>query len=118
MIVEFFSLCFLTLLLVSFALRMSRLAQQRRRGTVLGVFHPYAAAMGGGERVMWCGVAHLLEANPQVSVRVYTGDVVDLDKIRERFGSGSCPLPKVSFTPNLTEQTLSIISLPLINVNV
>jgi len=80
------------LLLLAVALRVARWLHRRSRGVVVGVFHPYAMAMGGGERVLWCGLAHLLKERRDVTVCLYTGDHdVDLDRVRSRFGAGSCP---------------------------
>eukprot|EP00911_Craspedida_sp_UC1_P000013 UC1_evm1s10 len=62
----------------------SVLAREIRRGgaghghdhrLVLGFFHPYCNAGGGGERVLWCAVNAVHEAYPNVHCVVYTGDV-------------------------------------------
>jgi len=80
------------LLLLPVTFRVARWLNRRSRGVVVGVFHPYAMAMGGGERVLWCGLAHLLKERRDVTVFLYTGDHdVDLGRVRSRFGAGSCP---------------------------
>lgn len=45
------------------------------RRTVLGFFHPYCNAGGGGERVLWQAIEHHLRQDQQVVVVVYSGDV-------------------------------------------
>ncbi|XP_019621446.1 PREDICTED: GDP-Man:Man(3)GlcNAc(2)-PP-Dol alpha-1,2-mannosyltransferase-like isoform X1 [Branchiostoma belcheri] len=41
---------------------------------VVGFFHPYCNAGGGGERVLWCAVRALQEKYKHVKCLVYTGD--------------------------------------------
>lgn len=58
---------------VALALR----CRPRRKGQMtLGFFHPYAAAAGGGERVLWVALAALAASPlaPHLRVVVYTGD--------------------------------------------
>lgn len=59
------------------ALRLLSCARPSVRTTV-GFFHPYCAAGGGGERVLWCAVAALARAarlaGAQIDVVVFTGD--------------------------------------------
>jgi alpha-1,2-mannosyltransferase len=59
------------------ALRVLSCARPTARTTV-GFFHPYCAAGGGGERVLWCAVAALARAarlaGARVDVVVFTGD--------------------------------------------
>ncbi|KAL1917360.1 uncharacterized protein VTP21DRAFT_5016 [Calcarisporiella thermophila] len=46
----------------------------QREPVVLGLFHPYCNAGGGGERVLWCCVRDVLAAYPYVVCAIYTGD--------------------------------------------
>lgn len=41
---------------------------------VVGFFHPYCNAGGGGERVLWCGIRSLQRRYDFVNCVVYTGD--------------------------------------------
>lgn len=46
-----------------------------KKGKVLvGFFHPYCNAGGGGERVLWALVKILQETYPNVVCAIYTGD--------------------------------------------
>ena len=63
----------------------------RGRGVVVGFFHPYCAAGGGGERVLWAAVAALsARQGPDINIVIYTGDDLDMvemrSKVLERFG--------------------------------
>ncbi|GBE85155.1 GDP-Man:Man(3)GlcNAc(2)-PP-Dol alpha-1,2-mannosyltransferase [Sparassis crispa] len=42
---------------------------------LVGFFHPYCNAGGGGERVLWTAIAILQRTEPEVVSVVYTGDV-------------------------------------------
>jgi alpha-1,2-mannosyltransferase len=58
--------------------RRDRLSADEKPRVVLGFFHPYCDAGGGGERVLWTAVAESVRsAASNVAVRcvVYTGDV-------------------------------------------
>lgn len=46
-----------------------------KKTVVLGYFHPYCNAGGGGERVIWQAVASMQVKHPDVFNVVYTGDV-------------------------------------------
>ncbi|KAL8280917.1 hypothetical protein RQP46_006596 [Phenoliferia psychrophenolica] len=66
--------------------------QGKDRRTVVGFFHPYCNAGGGGERVLWTAIACIQHDNPDgrlVSV-VFTGDDVPkadmIAKVQARFG--------------------------------
>lgn len=49
---------------------------------VVGFFHPYCNAGGGGERVLWAAIRATQRAHPTVICVVYTGDLdVDQEKI-------------------------------------
>ncbi|GAA6015303.1 hypothetical protein JCM11491_001005 [Sporobolomyces phaffii] len=75
-------------------------ARQRRRlaghqsRTVVGFFHPYCNAGGGGERVLWTALAHMQRTrstNPKELYVVYTGDrgvtkESMIEKVKSRFG--------------------------------
>lgn len=43
--------------------------------TVVGFFHPYCNAGGGGERVLWCAIRALQTKYGNINCVVYTGDV-------------------------------------------
>ncbi|KAJ1927217.1 asparagine-linked glycosylation protein [Tieghemiomyces parasiticus] len=49
------------------------------RPTVVGFFHPYCNAGGGGERVLWTAIHALQKRHPAVRAVVYTGDT-DVDE--------------------------------------
>lgn len=62
-----------------------------KRPFVVGFFHPYCNAGGGGERVLWHAVDALQKRYEFVEVLVYTGDVGAsaediLSGVEERFG--------------------------------
>ncbi|KAI9221349.1 GDP-Man:Man(3)GlcNAc(2)-PP-Dol alpha-1,2-mannosyltransferase [Blastocladiella britannica] len=44
------------------------------RATLIGFFHPYCNAGGGGERVLWCAVRAVQQRYPTVLCVIYTGD--------------------------------------------
>ncbi|KAF8315599.1 glycosyltransferase family 4 protein [Clavulina sp. PMI_390] len=61
------------------------------RKVIVGFFHPYCNAGGGGERVLWAAIAYLQREEPSVVCAVYTGDTDAskediLDKVKSRFG--------------------------------
>eukprot|EP01052_Picozoa_sp_SAG31_P018776 SAG31_NODE_1343_length_8700_cov_1.967911_10_plen_118_part_00 len=62
---------------VSLALRARRRAAARDKDKypTIAFFHPYCNDGGGGERVLWCGIAELCRRDPGLRVAVYTGDV-------------------------------------------
>jgi len=74
------ALALLTFILLStlvFLLRvLSRLRKQLRgsREVLVGFFHPYCNAGGGGERVLWCAVNAVQNKYPDAKCVVYTGD--------------------------------------------
>lgn len=47
----------------------------RSSKTVVGVFHPYCNAGGGGEKVLWVALEALSKKYPEAEFYVYTGDV-------------------------------------------
>ncbi|EIW71289.1 hypothetical protein TREMEDRAFT_73255 [Tremella mesenterica DSM 1558] len=60
------------------------------RATVIGFWHPYCNAGGGGERVLWSIIAYLQRVQPDTVILVYSGDYPStskeemLDKVQER----------------------------------
>ncbi|KAK9470996.1 uncharacterized protein V1510DRAFT_421345 [Dipodascopsis tothii] len=61
------------------------------RAKIVGFFHPFCNAGGGGERVLWVAIEATLERYPEVVCAVYTGDCgvsqgEILDKVKTRFG--------------------------------
>ena len=46
----------------------------QKKTVVVGFFHPYCNAGGGGERVLWCGIRSLQRRYGFVNCVVYTGD--------------------------------------------
>ncbi|KAH1011178.1 GDP-Man:Man(3)GlcNAc(2)-PP-Dol alpha-1,2-mannosyltransferase isoform X2 [Dendroctonus ponderosae] len=49
--------------------------QKRNDRLSVGIFHPYANAGGGGEKVLWVAIRALLEKYPYATLYLYTGDV-------------------------------------------
>ncbi|KAG0262242.1 asparagine-linked glycosylation protein [Actinomortierella ambigua] len=45
-----------------------------RPETIIGFFHPYCNAGGGGERVLWTAIREIQDRYPRVVLVVYTGD--------------------------------------------
>lgn len=43
-------------------------------GKIVGLFHPYANAGGGGERVLWCAIKALQIKYPNNTYVIYTGN--------------------------------------------
>ncbi|KAI8050838.1 mannosyltransferase [Syncephalis plumigaleata] len=61
-----------------------------RSTLIVGFFHPYCNAGGGGERVLWTAIEALLRQYPNVICVLYTGDTQVskqemLDKTKSRF---------------------------------
>ncbi|KAK1220674.1 asparagine-linked glycosylation protein [Marasmius sp. AFHP31] len=57
---------------------------------LVGFFHPYCNAGGGGERVLWTAIAAIQRTEPDVVSVVYSGDIDAtkeeiLDKVKARF---------------------------------
>ena len=67
---------------------MCRIRRRLRRQRVVGFFHPYCAAGGGGERVLWVGLAALKDQKDRMVV--YCGENIKKatleDKVNDRFG--------------------------------
>lgn len=58
---------------------------------MVGFFHPYADAGGGGERVLWHAVSAMMDKWPNVCYTIMTGDIDRnpaqiLEKVKNRFG--------------------------------
>ncbi|KAG7088859.1 hypothetical protein E1B28_012813 [Marasmius oreades] len=71
------------------ALKSLGVSSTNRR--LVGFFHPYCNAGGGGERVLWAAVAALQRNEPEVISVVYSGDVDTskeeiIEKVKTRFG--------------------------------
>nr|XP_012233171.1 PREDICTED: GDP-Man:Man(3)GlcNAc(2)-PP-Dol alpha-1,2-mannosyltransferase isoform X2 [Linepithema humile] len=59
--------------------------ERQQKGTVVGIFHPYCNAGGGGERVLWTVVQAIQNKYPHVHIVIYTGDLdADREWILER----------------------------------
>lgn len=59
----------------SLARRASLLtADGKARSKVVGLFHPFCNAGGGGERVVWTAVSYMQQTSPDLAFVVYTGD--------------------------------------------
>ncbi|KXN82832.1 GDP-Man:Man(3)GlcNAc(2)-PP-Dol alpha-1,2-mannosyltransferase [Leucoagaricus sp. SymC.cos] len=57
---------------------------------IVGFFHPYCNAGGGGERVLWTAIASMQRNEPEIISTVYSGDtdakkMQILDKVKARF---------------------------------
>eukprot|EP00277_Geminigera_cryophila_P004139 CAMPEP_0179416576 /NCGR_PEP_ID=MMETSP0799-20121207/6874_1 /TAXON_ID=46947 /ORGANISM="Geminigera cryophila, Strain CCMP2564" /LENGTH=468 /DNA_ID=CAMNT_0021189461 /DNA_START=76 /DNA_END=1478 /DNA_ORIENTATION=- len=97
-VVDFLLVVSAVVLVLVLVLRVRKL-----RG-VTGFFHPYCNDGGGGERVLWCAVQALLNANPTTNILVYTGDIETqqdiLTKANERFSidlTGASDMPRIRF---------------------
>nr|CAB3221172.1 GDP-Man:Man(3)GlcNAc(2)-PP-Dol alpha-1,2-mannosyltransferase-like [Phallusia mammillata] len=68
-------LAFLLLLKLGISWRRSSLKKAYIKGSILvGFFHPYCNAGGGGERVLWCAVRSIQQRYPTAECIIYTGD--------------------------------------------
>ncbi|VDC07093.1 unnamed protein product [Peniophora sp. CBMAI 1063] len=56
---------------VETALKLETLSGKK----LVGFFHPYCNAGGGGERVLWTAIAHIQRTEPSIVNVVYSGDV-------------------------------------------
>ncbi|KAF9968975.1 asparagine-linked glycosylation protein [Actinomortierella ambigua] len=67
--------------------------------TIIGFFHPYCNAGGGGERVLWTAIREIQERYPRVVSVVYTGDTESkeeiITKVKSRFN--------IELDPNMLE---------------
>jgi alpha-1,2-mannosyltransferase len=48
--------------------------QETRNSKVIGFFHPYCNAGGGGERVLWTAIKYMQASDPDALFAVYSGD--------------------------------------------
>lgn len=62
---------------IYFSFRRWKLRGDKR--AILGFFHPYCNAGGGGERVLWCYLRKLSRSTTSYKVVIYTGDVSSSD---------------------------------------
>lgn len=73
-----FLFCFVPYVLIRWRqnnLSKRKLRQQSKKETVVGIFHPYCNAGGGGERVLWAAVQAIQNKYPDVHIAIYTGDL-------------------------------------------
>ncbi|KAG8226387.1 hypothetical protein J437_LFUL011924 [Ladona fulva] len=49
--------------------------QSDKKRPIVGLFHPYCNAGGGGERVLWCAIKAMQTSHPESRYVVYTGDI-------------------------------------------
>lgn len=97
---------------------------------IVGFFHPYCNAGGGGERVLWTAIASIQRSEPNIVSVIYTGDTdttkeLIIDKVKSRFAIsldsstihfvflGSRKLVEDSFWPRFTLLGQSIGSMYL-----
>ena len=72
-------------------LNKDRIRQKKKVNgrSVVGIFHPYCNAGGGGERVLWCAVRAIQSKYPEFHIVIYTGDNLDtetmLQNAKQRF---------------------------------
>ncbi|KYN44850.1 Asparagine-linked glycosylation protein 11 like protein [Trachymyrmex septentrionalis] len=76
-------LVLLPILLIKWRKFYSKKREERQQtGTVVGIFHPYCNAGGGGERVLWAAVHAIQTKYPDIHIAIYTGDLdADPEKI-------------------------------------
>jgi alpha-1,2-mannosyltransferase len=53
----------------------------RKNDRLIAFFHPYCAAGGGGERVLWTALRDMQIKYPNFQFRIYTGDSQDPKQI-------------------------------------
>lgn len=76
---------------VMLASKSSFLAQTLYGKETIGFFHPYCAAGGGGERVLWCAIRSIQKHFPDMHCVIFTGDAEApkgelLREAEQRFG--------------------------------
>ncbi|KAM7357389.1 ALG11 alpha-1,2-mannosyltransferase [Cochliomyia hominivorax] len=64
--------------------------ETRNPNVIVGIFHPYCNAGGGGERVLWCAVRAIQAKYDNVKIVIYTGDIESspssiMDKVKNIF---------------------------------
>ncbi|GAA93510.1 glycosyltransferase family 4 protein [Mixia osmundae IAM 14324] len=69
---------------------------EQGRRLIVGFFHPYCNAGGGGERVLWTAIAYHQSSDPRAIIAVYSGDGVSkaviVSQVRARFGISLDPM--------------------------
>ncbi|SCV73700.1 BQ2448_6130 [Microbotryum intermedium] len=65
-----------------------------RKTRIVGFFHPYCNAGGGGERVLWTAVAFLQKEEPDLICVVYTGDLTADHEDAQPTGAGNESKPE------------------------
>ncbi|KAF8817058.1 mannosyltransferase [Phlegmacium glaucopus] len=75
---------------------------------VVGFFHPYCNASGGGEKVLWTAIAALQRTDPDIVSIVYSGDIYVskeeiIDKAKSRFNISLNP-SSLHFVPLYTRK--------------
>ncbi|XP_032666724.1 GDP-Man:Man(3)GlcNAc(2)-PP-Dol alpha-1,2-mannosyltransferase isoform X2 [Odontomachus brunneus] len=69
-------LILLPMLLIKWRMIYSKKRKERQqKGTIVGIFHPFCNAGGGGERVLWYGVHAIQNKYPDCHIAIYTGDL-------------------------------------------
>jgi len=77
--------CIIPALLKLFVLLRYYLRTGNSKKKVIGFFHPYCNAGGGGERVLWCALRAVKKRYPDIHCVVYTGDKAhSADDIRSK----------------------------------
>jgi len=76
---------------LTYARQSAELARTLASKETVGFFHPYCAAGGGGERVLWCAISSVQKNHPGVHCVVYTGDIAVsrsamLERAESQFG--------------------------------
>ena len=66
--------CFALYIILKLIVKLLRHFSHSRTKKIIGIFHPYCNAGGGGERVLWCLVKFIQEKYPEQEVVIYTGD--------------------------------------------
>lgn len=79
--------------------RARTLRQQSSASQLVGLFHPFCNAGGGGERVLWTALSGMQASYPELAFVVYSGDFPGLSKeaILARAQVRSSFLPYPSF---------------------
>ncbi len=70
---------------------------------MVGLFHPYCNAGGGGERVLWCAVRSIQIRYPDFNIVIYTGDRVASETMLQN--------AKQKFNVEIREGNLQFITL-------
>ncbi|KAK4685333.1 hypothetical protein P7C73_g4818, partial [Tremellales sp. Uapishka_1] len=83
-----------------------RAPKMRVRKTIVGFWHPFCNAGGGGERVLWSAISYLQRTDPDVVILVYSGDYPLASK-EEILGK-----VKNRFSIELDPKTMQFIPLP------